>query len=131
MVVGCIVQHQGRLLLCRRGIEPQRGLWTVPAGYLECGESSAEGAAREALEEAGAHVTLDAPYCIFDIPAISQVRNNRFSRVAHWWWWWRWRARGVGVWVWMSRVPAHQPGLSGCCAVGLGWEWLLRVVLCS
>lgn len=73
LVVGCIVQHEGRILLCRRGIEPQRGLWTVPAGYLECGESTAAGAARETWEEAGAAVHIDAPYCTFDIPGISQV----------------------------------------------------------
>ncbi|KAL4430953.1 hypothetical protein ABPG75_006209 [Micractinium tetrahymenae] len=73
LVVGCIVQHEGRILLCRRGIEPQRGLWTVPAGYLECGESTAAGAARETWEEAGAHVEIDAPYCTWDIPGISQV----------------------------------------------------------
>ncbi|PRW58187.1 nudix hydrolase chloroplastic-like [Chlorella sorokiniana] len=73
MVVGTIVQHEGRILLCRRGIEPQRGLWTVPAGYLECGESSAAGAARETLEEAGAQVHIDAPYVMFDIPQISQI----------------------------------------------------------
>ncbi|KAL4859456.1 Nudix hydrolase 23 [Chlorella vulgaris] len=73
LVVGVIVLHDGKVLLCRRGIEPQRGLWTVPAGYLECGESSAEGAARECLEEAGAHVEIDGPFCHYDIPAISQA----------------------------------------------------------
>ncbi|PSC68287.1 Nudix hydrolase chloroplastic [Micractinium conductrix] len=73
MVVGAIVEHEGNILLCRRGIEPQRGLWTVPAGYLECGESTAAGAARETWEEAGARVDLDAPYVHFDIPGISQA----------------------------------------------------------
>ncbi|EFN59419.1 hypothetical protein CHLNCDRAFT_18991, partial [Chlorella variabilis] len=81
LVVGCIVQHEGRILLCRRGIEPQRGLWTphpapslaAPAGYLECGESSAAGAARETLEEAGARVDIQGPFCHYDIPGISQI----------------------------------------------------------
>ena len=57
-VVGCIVEHQGRLLLCRRAIEPCKGLWTVPAGFLEMGESSAAGAARETWEEAKARVEV-------------------------------------------------------------------------
>ena len=57
-VVGCIVEHEGRLLLCRRAIQPCHGLWTLPAGYLEVGEGSAAGAARETWEEAGARVEV-------------------------------------------------------------------------
>lgn len=57
-VVGCIVEHEGRLLLCRRAIEPCKGHWTVPAGFLEMGESSAAGAARETWEEANARVEV-------------------------------------------------------------------------
>ncbi len=57
-VVGCIVEHQGRVLLCKRAIEPCRGLWTLPAGYLEVGEGSAAGAARETWEEACARVEV-------------------------------------------------------------------------
>ena len=53
VVVGCIPEHEGRVLLCRRAIEPRRGFWTIPAGYLELGETTEEGAAREAWEEAG------------------------------------------------------------------------------
>jgi ADP-ribose pyrophosphatase YjhB (NUDIX family) len=52
------VEHEGRLLLCRRAIEPCRGLWTVPAGFLEMGEGTAAGAARETWEEAGARVEV-------------------------------------------------------------------------
>lgn len=73
MVVGCIVEHQGKVLLCRRGIPPQQGLWTVPAGFMEMGESTAEGASRETMEEAGAAVEVLGPYCHFDIPGISQA----------------------------------------------------------
>lgn len=57
-VVGCIVEHEGRVLLCRRAIEPCKGLWTVPAGFLEMGESTAAGAARETWEEANARVEV-------------------------------------------------------------------------
>ncbi len=57
-VVGCIVEHKGKVLLCRRAIEPCKGLWTVPAGFLEMGESTAAGAARETWEEANAKVEV-------------------------------------------------------------------------
>ena len=50
------MEHEGRVLLCRRAIEPCKGLWTVPAGFLEMGESTAAGAARETWEEANARV---------------------------------------------------------------------------
>ncbi|BDA50853.1 probable phosphatase NudJ at N-terminal half [Coccomyxa sp. Obi] len=73
LVVGCIVEHEGRLLLCRRAIEPCKGLWTVPAGFLEMGESSAAGAARETWEEANARVEILAPYAHWDIPVIGQA----------------------------------------------------------
>ncbi|KAL6776598.1 NDH1 [Auxenochlorella protothecoides x Auxenochlorella symbiontica] len=72
-VVGCIVEHEDQVLLCRRGIQPQLGKWTVPAGYMELQESTAEGAARETLEEAGAAVEIVAPYVHFDIPGIGQA----------------------------------------------------------
>ena len=52
------MEHEGQLLLCRRAIEPCRGLWTVPAGFLEMGESTAAGAARETWEEANARVEV-------------------------------------------------------------------------
>ena len=52
MVVGCIVEWDGKILLCRRAIEPRYGLWTVPAGFMENGETTYQGALRETLEEA-------------------------------------------------------------------------------
>lgn len=73
MVVGCIPEWEDKILLCRRDIEPCRGMWTLPAGYLENGESLADGAKRETHEEAGATVEIIQPYAIFDIPHINQV----------------------------------------------------------
>ena len=73
LVVGCIVEHEGRILLCKRAIEPRRGYWTVPAGFLELGESAMAGAIRETHEEAGARVRIRAPYAHFDIPHIGQA----------------------------------------------------------
>ncbi len=73
MVVGCVVEWNGTILLCRRGIEPRRGLWTVPAGYLEIGETLEQGAARETLEEANARVEIGPLYAVYNLPHISQV----------------------------------------------------------
>eukprot|EP00242_Pyramimonas_sp_CCMP2087_P017376 CAMPEP_0198200930 /NCGR_PEP_ID=MMETSP1445-20131203/3809_1 /TAXON_ID=36898 /ORGANISM="Pyramimonas sp., Strain CCMP2087" /LENGTH=219 /DNA_ID=CAMNT_0043871099 /DNA_START=281 /DNA_END=940 /DNA_ORIENTATION=+ len=71
-VAGCVVLHEGKVLLCRRGIEPCKGLWTLPAGYVEIGETVAEGATRETWEEANAHVEGVLPYFHIDIPRIGQ-----------------------------------------------------------
>ncbi len=73
VVVGCIPLWQDKILLCRRDIEPRRGYWTLPAGYLENGETVKQGAARETLEETGAVVTDLAAYLQFDIVHISQI----------------------------------------------------------
>ncbi|KAF9587661.1 hypothetical protein IFM89_004493 [Coptis chinensis] len=59
MVTGCLVEHDGKVLLCKRKIPPSYGLWTLPAGYMEMGESAVEGATRETWEEAGAEYTED------------------------------------------------------------------------
>ena len=73
MVVGCIPQWEDKVLLCRRNIEPRKGKWTLPAGYLENGETVMEGALRETWEEAGARVTSLEPYLLFDIVYVNQV----------------------------------------------------------
>ena len=57
-VVGCVPERDGKILLCKRAIEPRYGYWTVPAGFMELGESLAQGAARETLEEACAEVEI-------------------------------------------------------------------------
>jgi len=73
-VVGVIAEDaEGRVLLCRRAIEPCRGMWTLPAGFQEMGESTSQGAAREAREETGVDVDVVAPFIHIDIPAISQA----------------------------------------------------------
>lgn len=73
MVVGCIPEWEDRILLCKRSIEPKLGKWTLPAGYLENGETLIEGAQRETLEEAGARVEKLEPYALMSIAYISQV----------------------------------------------------------
>ena len=73
VVVGTIPEWEDRILLCRRSIEPRAGLWTLPAGYLENGETMQEGARRETLEEAGAELGALAPFALFDLPFIHQI----------------------------------------------------------
>ena len=73
MVVGCIAEWEDRVLLCRRAIEPRYGLWTVPAGFMENGETTDAGAMRETLEEANARVEIDSLYALYNIPHINQV----------------------------------------------------------
>ncbi|MDP3872831.1 MAG: NUDIX hydrolase [Methyloversatilis sp.] len=73
MVVGTLPVWEGQVLLCRRAIEPRLGYWTLPAGFLENGESAADGALRETLEEACARVALIAPYTMVSVPQIDQM----------------------------------------------------------
>ena len=73
IVVGCLPVLGDRILICKRAIEPRYGLWTLPAGFMENNESAAEGAAREALEEANAKVEIEDLYTVYSIPNISQV----------------------------------------------------------
>jgi len=73
IVVGCIPVLGERIVMCKRAIEPRYGLWTLPAGFMELNETAAEGAAREALEEANAKVEIEELYTVFSIPHISQV----------------------------------------------------------
>ncbi len=73
VVVGCIPEMDGKILLCRRSIEPCLGKWTLPAGYLENGETVSQGARRETLEEAGARIEILAPYALFNICYVNQI----------------------------------------------------------
>ncbi len=73
IVTGCLATWEDRVLLARRAIEPRAGYWTLPAGFLENGETPAAGAARETLEEAVAEVEIIDLYTMFSLPHISQV----------------------------------------------------------
>jgi ADP-ribose pyrophosphatase YjhB (NUDIX family) len=73
MIVGCVCEWQTKILLCRRAIEPRHGLWTVPAGFLENGETTAAGAQRETLEEANARVEIQDLFSLYNLPHINQV----------------------------------------------------------
>jgi ADP-ribose pyrophosphatase YjhB (NUDIX family) len=73
MVVGSIPEFENRILLCRRDIEPCRGKWTLPAGFLENNESVRQGAQRETYEETRVRVEIIAPYRLFDLVFVNQL----------------------------------------------------------
>lgn len=73
MVIGSIPEWEDKILLCRRAIEPRNGLWTLPGGFMENGETTAEAAARETLEEANARIAVGNLYSMYSLPYISQV----------------------------------------------------------
>jgi len=73
IVAGCIPEYEGKVLLCKRAIEPRYGYWTLPAGFMELEETSPEAALRETLEEANARVTVTELYTVINLPYVSQV----------------------------------------------------------
>ncbi len=74
MVVGAVISYRDSILLCKRAIEPQKGLWTIPAGYLEENESTEEGALREIYEEAGVRPSINSLLAIYSLKHISQIQ---------------------------------------------------------
>ncbi|HYF08875.1 MAG TPA: NUDIX hydrolase [Acetobacteraceae bacterium] len=82
VVVGSIVTTDDGILLCRRAINPRRGHWTIPAGYLEMGETVEEGARREAWEEARARIALEGVLAIYSIARLGQVQVIFRARLA-------------------------------------------------
>ena len=86
-VVGTVPYLDARVLLCLRNIEPRRGKWTLPAGFMELGETAAQGAARETDEEAGAHFEIEGLFSVLSVPRVGQVHlfyrarllNDRFD----------------------------------------------------
>ncbi len=73
LVIGCVAEWNGDILLCRRAIEPRHGLWTLPAGFMENGESTSQAALRETLEEACARVAIDELFALINLPHIDQI----------------------------------------------------------
>lgn len=72
-VVGTVPYLGDRVLLCKRNIEPRWGKWTLPAGFMELGETTAQGAARETHEEAGAQIELEGLFTVLSVPRVGQV----------------------------------------------------------
>ncbi len=81
IVAGCVPDWDGRVLLCRRAIEPRYGFWTLPAGFMENDETALEAAVRETREEANARVDVLDLYALFNLPHINQVYMMFRSRL--------------------------------------------------
>ncbi len=81
LVVGSLPVWEDRVLLCRRAIEPRHGLWTLPAGFMENAETTAQAAMRETVEEAGARIELGDIYTLINVPHISQVHVIYMARL--------------------------------------------------
>jgi ADP-ribose pyrophosphatase YjhB (NUDIX family) len=81
IVTGAIVLHGGRILLCRRAIEPRIGFWTLPAGFMELGETAEQAAVREAREEANAEIAIERLLAVYSIPRIAQVQIMYLARL--------------------------------------------------
>lgn len=81
LVVGTLPIWEDKVLLCRRAIEPRRGFWTLPAGFMENLESVAAAALRETQEESGAHIEIGAMYSMISVPHISQVHVIYHARL--------------------------------------------------
>ena len=73
MVIGTVPEYEGKVLLCRRAIEPRYGYWTLPAGFMENDETAGQAALRETLEEAGADIELGEPFSLISVPRVNQV----------------------------------------------------------
>ncbi|MGB3625216.1 MAG: NUDIX hydrolase, partial [Henriciella sp.] len=74
IVAGSVVTRGAKILLCKRAIEPRKGYWTLPAGYMELGETVEAAAAREAMEEACAKIDIDRVLAVYSVPRIGQVQ---------------------------------------------------------
>lgn len=82
LIVGCVPEDGGRILLCRRAIEPRRGYWTVPAGFMETGETLQQAAERESHEEALARVQIGSLLAIVHVHSAQQVHVFFRARLA-------------------------------------------------
>jgi ADP-ribose pyrophosphatase YjhB (NUDIX family) len=83
IIVGTIPVWEEQLLLCRRAIEPRSGFWTLPAGFMELGESTQAGALRETIEESGASAEVGDLFAVFDIPHAEQVHLFFRAQLLH------------------------------------------------
>ena len=83
IVAGCVPEHDGRILLCRRAIEPRLGFWTIPAGFMENGETTQDAARRESLEEAQAEVEIGSLLAVVHVLHADQVHVMFRARLAY------------------------------------------------
>ncbi|MCA3560372.1 MAG: NUDIX hydrolase [Aestuariivirga sp.] len=101
IVTGSIVRHGGKIMLCRRAIEPRAGFWTLPAGFMELGETAEQAAMREAREEANAAIVIDRLLAVYTIPRIAQVQIMYLAHLAE---------------------PSFSPGPESLEVMMVGWD---------
>ena len=77
----CLAEWEGKILLCRRGVQPERDRWELPAGFVTSGETVSAAAARETLEEAGVEVEIQRPYALLHVPHVNQMRVVYLARL--------------------------------------------------
>ena len=82
IVTGSIVRHEGRILMCRRAIAPRIGYWTLPAGFMEVGETAEQAAMRAAREEANAAIVIEGLLAVYTIPRIAQGQSMDLAQLA-------------------------------------------------
>ncbi|HZQ74785.1 MAG TPA: NUDIX hydrolase [Burkholderiales bacterium] len=82
LIIGTVPGYQQQVLLCRRAIEPRYGYWTLPAGFMENDETTAQAALRETLEEAGTQVELLEPFTLISVPRVNQVHLFYCARLS-------------------------------------------------
>ena len=101
MVAGSVVSVGDKIMLCRRAIEPRIGFWTLPAGFMEVGETTEQAAMREAREEANAAIVIDRLLAVYTIPRIAQVQIMYLAHLAE---------------------PSFSPGPESLEVMMVGWD---------
>lgn len=81
VIVGALAYWEDKVLLCKRAIEPRKGFWNIPAGFLEDDERTEDGASREVWEEAGTNIEIIQPYLIYNLPQANQVYIHFLARL--------------------------------------------------
>lgn len=82
LIVGALAFWENKVLLCRRAIEPRKGFWNIPAGFLEDDEKTEDGATREVWEEAGTNIEIIQPYLIYNLPQANQVYIHFLAKLS-------------------------------------------------
>jgi len=84
VIVGCLPIYDQKIVICKRAIEPCKGKWNLPAGFMENGERAEEGALRELKEETGLDGDIIKLHCIYSIPHVNQVYIIFLTHITHW-----------------------------------------------
>ena len=126
IVVGSVVAEGDRVLLCRRAIDPRSGFWTIPAGYMEMGETVTEGAQREAWEEARARIAIDGVLAVYSISKARDITNVLPAKVN---WFQCSYVESVSVGGRLCVLMAISMALNA--SLASRWRRIIRLITCS